>query len=264
MKSIRNLLLALLAALGLSATAVQANSGTSPSCASKFPATGQTNSYPAYTETGHIAVQDDGVVRAGGKLSYTGTGPTIIDNNTKLEWEVLGQPDMINVAGVGGIHDWRTLYWWSCPNVGGVTSECGPYMSIWDKVVLMNHEGGGGYAGHSDWRVPNIKELMSIVDYEAGNPAVDSIFNTGSLSLCDPDSTDCSFTDGNGQTGRPQYWSSTTMSKAGPNGNGGPTHAWYVSFGQGAVQPDQKDDNTYHVRLVRGGCLPTPTPTPGG
>src|SRR3979411_2137083 len=169
MKSIRNLLLVLLAALGLSATAVQAG-GTLPCCeSSTFPATGQTETDTAFTADGHIPVQDDGAVRAGGALSYTGTGPTIIDNNTGLEWEVLGQPDTINV-GVGSIHDYRTRYWWSCPNVAGVPM-CGVNMSIWDKVLLMNQE---GYAGYNDWRVPNVKELQSIIDYEAANPAVDS------------------------------------------------------------------------------------------
>jgi hypothetical protein len=231
--------------------------------ASTFPATGQTESYPAFTVDGNIAVNDDGAVRAGGALSYTGTGPTIIDNNTGLEWEVLGQPDTIN-TGVGSIHDWRTKYWWSCPNLLGVP-VCGVFISIWDKVVLMNAESGVGYAGHNDWRVPNAKELMSIVDYEAANPAVDSPFNNGShTGVCDPNSTGCSFTDGSGRTGTPNYWSSTTLSPASNEAGGSSDNAWSVSFGGGAVVPFfRKDDNNFHVRLVRGGCV-TPTPVGGG
>jgi uncharacterized protein DUF1566 len=241
--------LALLLGLGPWVNAVEAWGDTSPSCGSTFPATGQTESYPAYTVDGNIAVQDDGAVRAGGELSYTGTGPTIIDNNTGLEWEVLGQPDVTNVEGVGSIHDWRTQYWWSCPNALGVP-VCASYRSIWDKVMLMNAE---GYAGHSDWRVPNIKELMSIVDYEAFGPSVESPFNNGSRTgVCAPNSTGCSFTDGNGRTGIPQHWSSTTVSPAN-NDSPGPDKAWIVSFGGGAVRPEGKE-NTYHVRLVRGGC----------
>ena len=247
--------LALLLGLGPWVNAVEAWD-TSPSCGSStFPATGQTQSYPAYTLDGSIDVQDDGAVRAGGALSYTGTGPTIIDNNTGLEWEVLGQPDTSNLSGVGSIHDYRTRYWWSCPNLLGMAA-CAGYMSIWDKVLLMNDE---GYAGRSDWRVPNVKELQSIIDYGAYGPAVDSVFNNGShTGVCAPDSTGCSFTDsttGVGNTRNPQYWSSTTMSPASNNANGSDNFAWTVSFGGGAVVGfNEKDQNTFHVRLVRGGC----------
>jgi hypothetical protein len=259
MKSIRNLL-GTMSSLALLLGAVEA-SGTSPACGTgtfpptAFPATGQTQSYPAFTVNGRIAVQDDGAVRAGNALRYVGTGLTIIDTNLGLEWEVLGQPDASNLSGIGSIHDYRTTYWWSCPNVAGVPA-CAAYMSIWDKVVLMNDE---NYAGHSDWRVPNIKELQSIVDYSAANPAVDSIFNNGShTGVCNPNSTGCSFTDSTNDilsTGEPRYWSSTTVSPGTNNASGSDNYAWYVSFGAGAVRPDdQKDQNTYHVRLVRGGC----------
>ena len=249
---------ALLVGLGLSTTAVQAQAPSCGSGADPFPATGQTSSYPAFTVDGNIAVQDDGAVRAGSALSYTGTGPTIIDNNTGLEWEVLGQPDTVVPLGVGGIHDYRTRYYWSCPDVAGV-SQCGvlPYMSIWDKVLLMNNE-GGGYAGHSDWRVPNLKELMSIIDYGSWGPAVDSIFNNGShTGVCNPNSTGCSFTDGVGNdNGGPRYWSSTTVSPASNTAGGSDDFAWSVSFGAGAVPTfnTDKDFYLYHVRLVRGGC----------
>ena len=30
---------------------------------------------------------------------------------------------------------------------------------------LINTEGGTGLGGHNDWRIPNVRELQSIVDY---------------------------------------------------------------------------------------------------
>jgi len=43
-----------------------------------------------------------------------------------------------------------------------------------------------GYAGHRDWRIPNVKELQSIVDYSQVNPALAPSFpgsrNVGILS----------------------------------------------------------------------------------
>lgn len=47
-------------------------------------------------------------------------------------------------------------------------------------------------AGHADWRLPNVKELQSIVDYSRAQPALDSRF----LQLSDP---------------RAWFWSSTTL-----------------------------------------------------
>jgi hypothetical protein len=80
------------------------------------------------------------------------------------------------------------------------------------------------YAGHSDWRLPNVKELQSIVDYGRVSPAIDTTYFT-SLSG--------------------GYWSSTT--------NAGVIElAWYVDFNDGFVYYDG-NTNSYRVRPVRGG-----------
>lgn len=51
----------------------------------------------------------------------------------------------------------------------------GDGLAVWLSAV--NAEGGTGYAGYSDWRVPHIQELVTLFDYERGElNAVDPLF----------------------------------------------------------------------------------------
>jgi len=75
-------------------------------------------------------------------------------------------------------------------------------------------------AGHDDWRLPNAKELQSIVDYTrspdtSDSPAIDALFETTPI------------TNEAGQKDWPYFWTSTTHMD-GP----GMRHAVYVSFGR--------------------------------
>ena len=76
--------------------------------------------------------------------------------------------------------------------------------------------------GHIDWRLPNKKELLSIVDYGRYTPAISSIFQNTSSSY---------------------YWSSTTYAYDTSN-------AWIVNFDYGHTNGDPKT-NTFSVRCVR-------------
>ena len=86
-----------------------------------------------------------------------------------------------------------------------------------------------GHAGHTDWRLPTVAELHTIVDQTApgcisGSPCIDPVF---------------------GPAVADQYWSATTFAR-------NPVNAWDVFFGNGNVFYNGKADS-YYVRAVRAG-----------
>lgn len=89
----------------------------------------------------------------------------------------------------------------------------------WDNAVSQCE--AATTALYDDWRLPNAKELQSIVDYTISpdthnQPAIDSIFNASS------------FQNENGDTDWGYYWSSTTHVNNSDDGS----NAAYVSFGR--------------------------------
>jgi hypothetical protein len=77
-------------------------------------------------------------------------------------------------------------------------------------------------AGHSDWRLPNAKELQSIVDYTrapslTGTAAIDPVFRA------------TSFTNEKGERDWGYYWTSTTHASQASGG----ASAAYISIGRG-------------------------------
>ncbi len=100
---------------------------------------------------------------------------------------------------------------------------------------------GGGFAGHTDWRLPNVKELQSIVNYENVNPSVSPAFNTACAATCTVLTCSCTAAAG--------YWSSSTDA-------GFPTFAWFVGFNFGNVNQFNKSLSLFVVRALRGGLTP--------
>ncbi|MDP6355770.1 MAG: sulfatase-like hydrolase/transferase [Planctomycetota bacterium] len=88
----------------------------------------------------------------------------------------------------------------------------------WEEALRWAE--GLEYAGHSDWRLPNAKELQSIVDYKRSpdtteSAAIDPVFRVTPIR------------DGLGKVNYPFYWSSTTHKRM----DGGEAAA-YVAFGR--------------------------------
>jgi len=156
----------------------------------------------------------DGDLKKGVPLAYRDNGDgTITDVNTGLMWEKLLQD--------GSIHDVSNLYTWAD--------------AFAVKIATLN--GGGGFAGHADWRVPNLTELESIRNLQNYNPAVSPAFNTGCVASCTVTTCSC--------TQSFFYWSSSSYAYS-------PQYAWYVYFGVGYDNATSKTF-TYDVRAVRGG-----------
>ena len=190
-------------------------SGGGGGSAGALKTTGQTTPFGAGS---------DGAVQAGLAQSYTDNGDgTITDNVTGLMWEKKSDDD--------SIHDKDNRYTWG--------QNVSPYSMNGTMVTtfLADLNSGGGFAGYTDWRIPNVKELYSIVNLEVTNPSTFSAFNTGCTAGCTV--TECSCT-------VPSfYWSSSTVTNP-------PNDAWDVDFFDGNVLFGNKNGVNY-VRAVRGG-----------
>lgn len=142
------------------------------------------------------------------------------------------KPDTIYTDnGNGTITDNQThLMWIQCSE--GLSSGVSPCDSgtmmyfTWEEalVYVETFNSGGGFAGHTDWRLPNVNELASLIERRCYNAAVNETFfaNTGS--------------------GTADYWS------ASPATNG--TYAWSVDLAYGQIEKSLKT-NSLNVRLVR-------------
>lgn len=187
-------------------------------------------------ENGQCQFPGDGV--DGPALSYrTQSNGTVTDLNTGLMWEMKD--------GGSGIHSVNRTFTWSTGACSGAAPDgtaftvfldtlnntcAGDETTACTKNADCKGIGNGkcGYAGHRDWRMPNVKELQSIVDYGLFQPAIDPTFGP---------------TRSHG--GDVNYWSSTTYADQ-------QAFALFVNFDTGFASADCKGF-THPVRAVRDG-----------
>ena len=152
-------------------------------------------------------------VPGGGRFIDNGDS-TVTDTETKLMWEK-------KEAGGSGFSTCLT-------NIHGVDSQCTWRQAMGDWLDRLNgrfifSQNEGGFAGYSDWRLPTVAELRTIVDCSFSS-CVNTVF---------------------GLTAASKYWSS---SSTGSNSTG----AWFVDFGSGNVNIFSNGFG-FAVRAVRGG-----------
>ena len=122
--------------------------------------------------------------------------------------------------GDGTVTNTDTGLMWQQDTVGWVLYTWQEALSYCETLTL---------ASHNDWRLPNVNELQSLVDYTRHDPAINTDYFPNAASS--------------------YYWSTSSA--------GGPGSAWVVDFGafsDGGVGGYGKSADDYnYVRAVRGG-----------
>lgn len=156
----------------------------------------------------------------GPALSYKNNlDGTFTDNVTKWMWEKKLPADDVDGNCSDGtqanrsVHCVNNTYTWTADT----ETPTGTLFTVF--LAAVNAEGLGGF---SDWCIPNVKRLQSIVDYSK---------STSPASIVP------------GETAASNYWTATTIANF-PNG------AWVVDFNNGDVNAGTKNDNS-HGRAVR-------------
>jgi hypothetical protein len=125
------------------------------------------------------------------------------------------------VADKDMVYDQHTGLEWA--KMDALSSDTLNWTGALDFVRSMN---AASVHGHADWRLPNVRELESLIDVQQHTPAL---------------------SDGHAFSQIPQgCWSSTTSIYE-------PRYAWVVYMQDGAVGVGYKKHANFHVLVVRSG-----------
>jgi hypothetical protein len=171
----------------------------------RLPDTGQTKCYTLtfpYTETACTGTGQDGEYSINPMSHTYNDDGTVTDNNTGLMWQRMDNNQIYNWFKASGTYH---------------ATENPSYQDVCGSSTL---------GGHSDWRLPTKKELVSIVDFSVPYPG--------------PTINETYFPN----TDNEDYWTSTPLADD-------PESIWSVYFSNGSAHYSGKN-NQYYVRCVRG------------
>ncbi|MCK9532836.1 MAG: DUF1566 domain-containing protein [Gammaproteobacteria bacterium] len=162
------------------------------------------------------ANENSAVAETTATADFTDNGNgTVTDTRTGLVWMrcSLGQTwDGSTCIGTAGFYTWQAALQAALDINSGASDVDG--------------DDAAGYAGASDWRLPNRNELGSIVERRCWYPAINAaLFPKTPVSY---------------------FWSSSPYA-------GSPNNAWIVYFDFGHTNNPNIKDYTNRVRLVRAG-----------
>ncbi|HEY6529629.1 MAG TPA: DUF1566 domain-containing protein [Cellvibrionaceae bacterium] len=178
-------------------------------------------------KTGKPLLKQDLAWADEGSESAASRWSCVQDNVTGLIWEIK-ETDPNHPRYFGHTYSWWMaseqlnggFAWHTSPGVCSGVTPC-------ETQAYVDWVNQQGLCGYNDWRLPSIRELVSIAVLSSEIPAFDKNY----------------FAD----TVKPRFFTNQTYASD-------PSRVWYVYFSDGSVSSTGKSDASY-VRLVRGGQL---------